>query len=154
MAPFENPYAPPQSDTSAPTAMEGEDYAFLDAPVGTRFANLLIDTVCRLGFAFVVGVVCGMLGISLQGQGTGILFGLTTMFAYYIVLEGYFGVTIGKLVTGTRVVSKDGGQPSFGAIVGRTFARFVPFEPFSFLGGSSSGWHDTWSGTRVIRTRR
>jgi hypothetical protein len=40
----------------------------------------------------------------------------------------------------------------FSQILGRTFSRFVPFEPFSFL-GSGHGWHDRWSDTRVVRTR-
>ena len=34
----------------------------------------------------------------------------------------------------------------------RTLIRLIPFEAFSFLGGSK-GWHDEWSGTKVIRVR-
>ena len=33
-------------------------------------------------------------------------------------------------------------------------ARFIPFEPFSFLGGGGNGWHDSLSGRRVVRVRR
>ncbi|CAN0592803.1 unnamed protein product, partial [Laminaria digitata] len=38
-------------------------------------------------------------------------------------------------------------------LLGRTAARFVPFEAFSFLGGDATGWHDRWSNTRVVRLR-
>ena len=45
------------------------------------------------------------------------------------------------------------GRPTYGQILGRTFSRFVPFEAFSFL-PSPVGWHDRWSGTRVVRVNR
>ena len=60
------------------------------------------------------------------------------------------GQSIGKMITGTIVVTEDGQKPSFGQILGRSFARIVPFEPFSFLGNDASGWHDKWSETKVI----
>jgi uncharacterized RDD family membrane protein YckC len=67
-----------------------------------------------------------------------------------------FAVLIGagKLITGTRVVTESGEVPTARQILIRTVVRFVPFEAFSFLGSSGTGWHDTWSGTRVVRTRR
>ena len=60
------------------------------------------------------------------------------MVGYYVILEASFGWTIGKLVTGTRVVRFDGDKPHFPQILGRTFARFIPFEPFSVLFGGSA----------------
>ena len=84
----------------------------------------------------------------------GTILGIAILALYFIVMEGIFGVTIGKLLTGTRVVNAKGGKPSFGQIVGRSFARMIPFEPFSFLfGDNTTGWHDSLSGTRVIRNR-
>lgn len=68
----------------------------------------------------------------------------------YIFLEASTGQTIGKMITGNIVVTEDGLKPSFGQILGRSFARIVPFEPFSFLGNDASGWHDKWSNTKVI----
>jgi uncharacterized RDD family membrane protein YckC len=86
---------------------------------------------------------------------TGYLLGITMLLGYYIVMEGMFQRTIGKMITGTRVVRIDGGRPSLGQVVGRTFARLIPFEAFSFLGGNGYpvGWHDSLSGTRVVRSR-
>jgi uncharacterized RDD family membrane protein YckC len=76
------------------------------------------------------------------------------MIGYYLFFEGTFGATPGKMITKTRVVRFDGDKPRFGQIVGRTLSRFVPFEPFSFFSNNSQGWHDRWSGTRVVKVAR
>ena len=69
--------------------------------------------------------------------------------------EAAFGWTFAKLITGTRVVRIDGTKPSFPQVIGRTLARFIPFEPFSVLFSDSKlGWHDSLSNTRVVRVRR
>jgi uncharacterized RDD family membrane protein YckC len=73
--------------------------------------------------------------------------------SYYVVFEALLGRTPGKLITGTRVVNLAGGRPRFTQILGRSFARAVPFEAFSFF-GSRAGWHDRWSRTRVVLVRR
>src|SRR5262249_16405264 len=67
--------------------------------------------------------------------------------AYYLAFEGGFGRTPAKYLTRTRVITVAGGRPTFGQILGRTFARLVPFEPFSFFGRSPDGWHDRSSRT-------
>ncbi len=61
------------------------------------------------------------------------------------------GKTIGKYITGSRVVSTDGTDPSFNQYLIRNIARLVPFEPFSFF--TEDGWHDRWSDTRVINMK-
>ena len=71
---------------------------------------------------------------------------------YYIGFEAVTGRTVGKLVTGTQVVNTNGALPTFGQVVGRSFVRLIPFEPFSFI-FLDRGWHDHWSGTRVVRVR-
>jgi hypothetical protein len=44
------------------------------------------------------------------------------------------------------------GEPlTFGKVLGRTFARIVPFEMFSALGDRP--WHDGWTDTRVIKEK-
>ena len=72
-------------------------------------------------------------------------------------MEGLFGFTIGKLVTGTRVVDEQGGRPTWRQVLIRTAMRFVPFEPLSAFGEKGSEprpWHDTVAKTRVVRRRR
>ena len=81
----------------------------------------------------------------------GFLLGLIVVLGYYVIMEAAFQKTIGKMLTGTHVVTADGNVPSFGQIVGRSFARMIPFEPLSFFGKTPTGWHDRLSGTRVIR---
>jgi uncharacterized RDD family membrane protein YckC len=160
---IENPYAPPQTPV-VPSESAGIDLAqFHPAGNGRRFLNFLIDRFAMFGLMLLVGIGLGALhtaGIEqplqiLEELGPFADFALGWIFTavYYIGMEAAFGVTLGKLITGTRVVNEYGGKPSFGAILGRTLARFVPFEPFSFFGNSPGGWHDSWSGTAVIDIR-
>jgi uncharacterized RDD family membrane protein YckC len=63
---------------------------------------------------------------------------LDTMWAliYYVAQEALWSRTLGKLITGTKVVNEDGSKLTFGRALGRTLCRLIPFEPLSFLGGS------------------
>ena len=74
---------------------------------------------------------------------------MVTIF-YYAVMEAGYGRTIGKLVTGTHVVDRNGKRPSVVAIFKRTLIRIIPFDAFSFLGDEARGWHDKWSDTWVV----
>jgi uncharacterized RDD family membrane protein YckC len=141
-----NPYQAPQSDEDAPVTAHYADGLF-DATRGTRFANLFIDYIFIMICVFVLTLLFGP-------TNTGGLIGYPVIFAYYLFFEGIFNATPGKMITKTRVVRVDGGKPSFGQVLGRTFARFVPFEAFSYLSDNSPGWHDRWSGTRVVNAPR
>jgi uncharacterized RDD family membrane protein YckC len=45
---------------------------------------------------------------------------------YYVLLEGFFGRTVGKIVTGIRVVKESTGRtPGIGAILVRTLLRII-----------------------------
>ena len=122
-----------------------------------RLLNLLIDYIAF----WVLGLVVGMVIIYVFGMenahwlegGSGFAIGILVPLAYYILVEGATGRTLGKLVTGTRVVNAAGGTPSFKQILGRSLARFIPFEAFSFLGDDGRGWHDSIPDTYVIRCR-
>jgi len=154
----QNPYEAPQADVNVGA---GVDRAALppiynQAGLGTRLLNMLIDNVLVVVLGSVVVAVSMLLS---RGEATSevasnvIAFGV--MIGYYVVLEAAFGWTIGKLITGTRVKRADGGKPKLGQIIGRTAARFIPFEPFSLLFGNANvGWHDSLSGTLVVRVRR
>ena len=72
---------------------------------------------------------------------------------YYTVFEAAAGRTLGKFVTGTKVVDQYGNKPSTKDAFLRSLSRFVPFEPFSFLGNTARGWHDTWTNTYVVNAR-
>ena len=146
-----NPYAAPKTDLAA--SVPTGEANLVDAPLGRRFLNLIIDILVRFVLSFLVAL-SGAYGVGPPSFGQSLLMGIVTVFFYYFVLEVLFGWTVGKLITGTRVVRSDGGKPSALQVLGRTAARFVPFEPFSILGDNPTAWHDRWSGTRVVRRSR
>ncbi|MCA0365915.1 MAG: RDD family protein [Bacteroidetes bacterium] len=52
---------------------------------------------------------------------------------YYIISEGLFDGTIGKAVTKTKVVDFNGQKPAFWRILIRSYSRFIPYEPMTFI---------------------
>jgi uncharacterized RDD family membrane protein YckC len=149
-----NPYAPPKAQDAPVESAPPEE--LVDASHGRRFLNLIIDYVARLLVGVVLGGGLALAGVPLHRYPYLNIFGFTllTYVGYYLVCESLFGATVGKLITRTRVVDEAGGRPRFMQILGRTLTRFVPFEPFSFFFGSGVlGWHDRWSGTRVVLKR-
>ena len=83
-----------------------------------------------------------------------ILLSYLLYFSYYLVFESLTGRTIGKLITGTRVVSEHGGKPTFKQFLYRSLCRLIPFEPLSFFGSKGYGWHDSIPNTYVIDIRK
>jgi len=71
---------------------------------------------------------------------------------FYITFEAVFNATPAKLLTETKVTDENGNPPLLSQIIGRTFSRYMPFEPLSFL--ANSGWHDRWSRTEVLQLKR
>ena len=69
---------------------------------------------------------------------------------YYVIMEYKFGKTIGKFITKTKVVSKDGKPLSIGQCIGRLFCRIIPFERFSGLFSDGVFWHDSIPGTLIV----
>lgn len=143
-----NPYEAPRADAGADAnPFVARVGGAAQASRGVRLGNLLIDTFCRV----IVGVVLGVVLGTAEKPLLGIALSLGSMVGYYLFFEGLFQATPGKFITRTRVVDLDGNKPSFVSILGRTLSRFVPFEPFSFFSSTQDGWHDRWSGTRVVQ---
>lgn len=130
--------------------------SLVEADKGKRLLNYIIDaaaislvqTILVNTFGFLEKMPLGFIF-----QGYKIVFGVNLFFTpvYYILAE-YFseGKTLGKLVTGTRAVTVNGEKPTLNQIIARSFARIIPFEPFSYLGDQPNGWHDRLSQTIVI----
>jgi uncharacterized RDD family membrane protein YckC len=131
--PAVNPYAPPQS---SPPSSEESSEPLVDASQGQRFVNMLIDGIARFVLAASLGFLLGLAGVGVDTGGVALPFFGFSFCLYYVFSEGMFGVTLGKLVTGTRVVGLDGSSPRLGAIVVRTLSRLVPFDALTFLSGS------------------
>lgn len=129
----------------------------LPANAWKRLANNLLDSVGYIIFVFIIfffiGFMSGVFGAE-DFNTESIFFTLIiyiAMFVYFIFFESIWQRTPGKWATGTKVVRFDGDKPKFMQIVGRTFARIIPFEVFSFLGSSNPlGWHDRLPKTFVV----
>lgn len=152
----ENPYASPRApqhlaeeiDVRTPVAPAGQ---------GARFANLIIDNLAQFVISFVFGIVVvvigGERGVAFLNETPGLVIGLPILLAYYFVFEATTSRTLGKLITGTKVVNAQGRTPTIGQIAGRTFCRLIPFEAFSFFGTPPRGWHDSIPKTFVVKAR-
>ena len=152
----DNPYQRPASDV----VEEHLAGTLVDAGRWRRFFNWLVDYVAIIGLVFVATIVAfivGGAGVAEWIGGMGFwqqqMVGIGAFLAYYTVMEGMFGLTIGKLITRTRVVNEAGAPPGWRAATLRSLARLIPFEPFSLLfsdDGAVRGWHDRLPRTRVV----
>lgn len=74
---------------------------------------------------------------------------------YYIPQEALWGVTVGKQLTGTRVVDEHGRPPGWRKAIKRTVGRFIPFDALAvLLTARRRGFHDAWPNTYVVRRQR
>jgi len=128
------------------------DYREYLAPKWKRFLNFIIDAYL---VQIIFGVIIGGLAVLFDQEYiienelwlnvAGILF----MLLHYFLAELLLGKTLGKLITGTKVISLEERKPTTKQILYRTFSRIVPFEPFSLLFGYNA-WHDEWTETAVV----
>jgi uncharacterized RDD family membrane protein YckC len=138
------------------------------ASTGQRFVNLLIDNlVMNFGLSFLTGMVIGYIlqviapdflyrfvyeKNTLDVLAVNYMAGILNYLLYYTVCEKAFkGYTLGKLVSGSRAIRNDGGELTFKNALLRSLSRLVPFE---VLSGFGTPWHDSWTNTTVVKTRR
>ncbi|MFK7972691.1 MAG: RDD family protein [Bacteroidia bacterium] len=127
------------------------------ASTGERFANFIIDRIVTAILMVILGFGAFIYMDATNGNPiAGILLFYAAIFAviigYYSIMEKVYGQTIGKMITGTRVVRKNGGPISWGQALGRTASRFIPFEPFSILFSDRQVmWHDQFPNTLVVK---
>lgn len=131
------------------------------ASKGQRFINHLIDLVPQYavmygltyGF-FYIGEFTGYYGLSDFWESLSVIqdymFSYALMLLYYFIFESLTYKTLGKYVTNTKVVMITGENPTFKAILMRSFCRLIPFDALSFLGTNGKGWHDSISDTYVV----
>ncbi|HEX9015742.1 MAG TPA: RDD family protein [Chloroflexota bacterium] len=104
--------------------------------LGKRFVALAVDSVVLGVLGYVIAAFTGGTtsdGFSLNGLPAMLWF--LVSFAYYILLEGLLGATVGKLVLGIRVVKADGSKCDIGAALIRNVLRIVDFLPFAYIVG-------------------
>ncbi len=158
-----NPYRPSAVPADSGTqSMVGE---IRIASSGRRLVNLLIDTALALVTFFVVciplGIIMALVLVVIGRESATdryvelfvqVAF-LPVYISYYFIQEVLFGKTVGKFITGTRVVNSTGGRTTKTSILLRSACRLIPFEFLSYVvtGNEPVGLHDWLSGTRVIR---
>jgi uncharacterized RDD family membrane protein YckC len=130
---------------------------YVPASNAQRFFHLVIDTIiCLLVFSIFARIFgSGLLEKMENLLGERMLIYFFIIFfrlIYYPFFESIFGATPAKFLTETRVTDISGQKIKFPTALLRTFARFIPFEPFSFFG--AEGWHDSLTQTQVIRETR
>ncbi|NVK66037.1 MAG: RDD family protein [Flavobacteriales bacterium] len=80
------------------------------------------------------------------------LFPALLYFLYYFIMELTLSQTVGKLLTGTKVVSSRNTRTNVLHIFMRTLLRFAtPLDSFSYLMGKEQGIHDVLSRTRLVK---
>jgi len=131
---------------------------------GQRFANYLIDYICQVIMMFGVFMIIVMVAISNENKSiiseieavsdvVKYAFISAIVLIYYNVFEIFFSVTIGKLITNTVVVDRNGDKPTTDEILVRSICRLIPFEILSFLSLPGKGWHDAISKTYVVKRK-
>ncbi len=111
---------------------------------GVRATNYLIDLFAIYFILFII------LLIESSYFDFFILF-YVVMFFYYFIMELTINQTLGKMITKTKVVHKNGGKASMFKILMRSFWRLIPLDTISYLFGTEVGMHDKLSSTILIK---
>ena len=157
-----DPYRP----VTGPDLFEENEFIEYDeASNGQRFLNYFIDTLLmQYAIGYATGYLLAKILMAAAPQAAYDLFGKGNFLANYIIAilnhiiyyticeKAFRGHTLGKLVTGTRAIREDGEELTFKDAFLRTLSRLVPFEALSIWFGAGL-WHDTWTKTKVIKTR-
>ena len=131
-----------------------------------RFINYIVDFIISILIIWVLIAVYALLkhfvsGVELEQTAydlervNGFLDRVVTLLLYAFIMflteKITNGRSLGKLLTGTKVIKTDGSTLTTDDLLKRNFSRAIPFDGFSFLG--NNGWHDSWSDTRVVRIK-
>ncbi|MFV8391586.1 RDD family protein [Flavobacterium sp. LB2P6] len=145
--------------------MENKKFTVTDdllASKSQRFLNFIIDLLIIYIIEISIGTTITIIGdlthsyeasnwvtsLSLIEK---VFFGLVILFFYYAFTEMYFSRTFAKYFTKTIIVRVDGSKPNTKNFMIRTVSRLNPMDPFSFLGKTERGLHDTLSATYVVK---
>ncbi|MGZ4863319.1 MAG: RDD family protein [Halobacteriota archaeon] len=90
--------------------------------VPIRFVAILIDTI-------IIAIITGILSIPFQSQLSGAV-SLLIFLLYFIVLEGAYGQTVGKMAVKIKVVKEDGSKIDYTDAVVRNVLRLIDLIPY------------------------
>lgn len=110
-----------------------------------RFYNFLIDAITF----YVIVILVSLLVKNYVERDTLKYIMILFYYLYYLSLEYFFGQTIGKMITKTKVVDvKTQSEASLKSLLIRTLSRLIPIDFLSYL-ISSNGIHDLLSKTAL-----
>jgi uncharacterized RDD family membrane protein YckC len=98
---------------------------------GRRILATIVDAIVFSVIFWVLALLFGSTSaeggsVAFSLGGLGSLICLVVIFAYYTLLEGYLGQTLGKMLLGIKVVREDnGGVPGLGVAAIRTVLRII-----------------------------
>jgi uncharacterized RDD family membrane protein YckC len=98
---------------------------------GRRILATIVDAIVFSVIFWVLALLFGSTSaeggsVAFSLGSLGSLIYLVVIFAYYTLLEGYLGQTLGKMLLGIKVVREDnGGVPGLGAAAIRTVLRII-----------------------------
>jgi len=129
-----------------------------------RLANYVVDVIAQYAISYSLVLVAEQLYVYFESDwlynfltNDGFLFNLLSgyglLVVYYTIFETLTQRSLGKYITGTKVLVQDGSVPSAGTIALRSLCRVIPFEHFSFLGDKQGGWHDRFTSTVVVNVK-
>jgi hypothetical protein len=133
----------------APVPPPDNGSLFIESTKTKRFINWLVDRFVILILVLDVVHIYPVWGDRNLSQQNLFWHFIIVSVIYYTIVEGVFNTSAGKALTGTVVIKAEGGKPGFFRSLGRSLARLIPFNIFSFLGGGT-GWHDQVSRTWVV----
>jgi uncharacterized RDD family membrane protein YckC len=108
---------------------------------GRRVLAIIVDSILFSVLFWVMSMLFG--SSSAQGgqvnatlTGLPFVLYLLIVFAYFTLMEGYLGQTVGKMLLGIRVIREDnGGVPGIKTAALRTVLRLIDVLPFAYLVG-------------------
>jgi uncharacterized RDD family membrane protein YckC len=116
-----------------------------------RVANWIIDTAVLVVVMVLLIFFVYLIYPRVLDEGS-LIFEIVyfvSFFSYYFFFEAFTGRTVGKFLTKSIVVTRNGGKPKSINIAVRTLVRLVPIEGLTFLFGTF-GLHDLISKTTVV----
>jgi hypothetical protein len=145
-------------ETSVYLANEFEkESAIKNSQVGqaSRLLHLVVDTFVHYSITILLYILAIQFFPSYSRdvdfiQFMAIFLFFVAFFGYYTLMEYLFQKTVGKFLTKTKVVTKEGEKPGFSHIFIRTVLRLVPFDNVTFMTGTN-GFHDVYSKTMVVK---
>lgn len=105
--------------------------------VWTRFIAISIDSIILYIILFIILFAMPFIGLYLDRDWIWPFF-LVSWLGYFVLLEGFKGQTIGKMITKIKVVKDDGTPCDLQAAFMRNAIRFIDMLPFMYIIGAVS----------------